>query len=61
MQPVQPQQPDEDDIVKEEPLMFNAVEAQQREFLEHAFEGFKTPDPELYFAEVPEKLSLADK
>ena len=41
--------------------MFNAVEAQQREFLEHAFEGFKTPDPELYFAEVPEKLSLADK
>lgn len=37
------------------------MQAQQREFLEQAFEEFKAPDPEQYYVDVPEKLSLADK
>lgn len=49
---------DAGDTFKEE---FNPIQAQQREFLEHAFEGFKTPDPELFYVDVPEKLTLADK
>lgn len=37
------------------------VEAQQRSFLEQAFQDIKAPDPERFFAEVPEKLSLAER